>query len=67
MKASNSFHVTLANASGVSKYHTVPLIASILLYLKQIAGLLKVLAVEFSMPPDNNNPNRLQPLEQINN
>lgn len=34
MKASHSFHVTLASASGVSKYHTGPLIASILLYLK---------------------------------
>lgn len=34
MKASHSFHVTLANASGVSKYHTGSLIAFILLYLK---------------------------------
>lgn len=34
VKASLSFHVTLTSASGVSEYHTAPLIASILLYLK---------------------------------
>ena len=33
-KASHSLYVTLASASGVSKYHTGPLIASILSYLK---------------------------------
>lgn len=29
--------------------------------------LLKAVALKFPIPPDNNNPNRLQPLEQINN
>lgn len=44
MKASHSFHVTLANASGVSKYHTGPLIASILSYLK---------ILQYAQPPDS--------------
>lgn len=44
MKASQSFHVTLANASGVSKYHTTSLIASILSYLK---------IVQYAQPADS--------------
>lgn len=60
----HTLSVTLANASGVSKYQTQRLIASIFLYLRAVQcsqladSSLKALAIEFSIPPDNNNLNR---------
>lgn len=62
-------HVTLADASGVCRHQARPLIAPFSFYLNTArwVQLLEAVPLKFPIPLDNNNLNRLQPLEQINN
>lgn len=62
-------HVTLTDASGVRRHQAWSLIAPFSFYLNTArwVQLLEAVPLKFPIPLDNNNLNRLQPLEQINN